>query len=199
MGSTPSVNVNLELNLDYFSVAFAHTDRLRLILAPESIVQATENVLATNWKIINVQKSSGFVEFKLSGTPWWSEGARDLDVKYFICALLKEYYALGWHIKASSDIHRSGADTSALFFEKREPLSTDVICVSLNDTDKLRILAPDNIIPLLRQAIVSSWPYGIQREQPFERSFEFKLKGRPWWCDDDREDADYTPSLINEI
>ncbi|RDW89644.1 hypothetical protein BP6252_01676 [Coleophoma cylindrospora] len=52
---------------------------------------------------------------------------------------------------------------------------------SLHGLDKLRFLQiPEAEVPALRAVIQSSWHRGIQREQLYGGSLEFKLHGNPW-------------------
>ena len=201
MGSTPSVHLDVsnQNNQSYFSIQLGHSDRLRLILAPENVISITKSVLELYWPIQNIQSSSGFVEIKLTGTPWYQIGETDLSVKYFICALLKEYLNVGWHLKASSDLQRT-SESCVLFFERKEPVSTYVMCLSLNGTDKIRVLAPQEVFNLIRTALQNSWPLGIQREAPFGQGFEFKLKGNPWSDTEyDGQEAFLKPVMISEL
>ena len=201
MGSTPSVHLDVsnQNNLSYFSIQLGNTDRLRLILAPENVISVTKSVLELYWPIQSIQSSSGFVEIKLTGNPWYQMGETDLSVKYFISALLKEYLNIGWHLKASSDLQRTG-ESCVLFFERKEPISTYVICLSLNGTDKIRVLAPQEVFNLIRVALHNSWPLGIQREGPFGQGYEFKLRGNPWYdMEKDAEEAFLKPVLISEL
>jgi len=55
-------------------------------------------------------------------------------------------------------------------------------CLSLNATDRLRLLQFSQIeINAIRNAIQLVWAKGIQQERDYYGSFEFKLRGRPWW------------------
>ena len=69
---------------------------LKLQLAPEDIVEATQSVLTSTWPIKDIKRTTGFVEFKLSGQPWYTVGEENLNVKYFMWSLLKRFYSLGW-------------------------------------------------------------------------------------------------------
>lgn len=203
MGVTPSVdltNVLLEPNMNYFSIQMGYTDRFRLILAPENVVQATQEVLSQTWRIEDAHRVPGFVEFKLVGRPWYTVGEENLEVKYFISALLQKFYSLGWHLKASSDLQRSGSDTNVLIFHNEAPINTSVICLSLNSTDKIRVLSPSNLYPLIKEAVMRTWPRGIQREKMFGLSYELKLAGNPWidWSRDS-DDSYNIPIMICEL
>ncbi len=55
-------------------------------------------------------------------------------------------------------------------------------CITLNSTDRFRLIRfPSDIIDVVRQAIMNSWPRGLQREEDYLGAYEFKLNGNPWW------------------
>ncbi len=200
MGTTPSVEINFPSNFKYFSIQFGHSDRLRLIAARFEVINRTKNVIENYWPIQNIHQSPGFVEFKIQGMPWLANRTLDVTVKYFLCNLIKDYYEIGWHLKVSSDLKYHGSGSDVVIFERASPLSTFVICLSLNDTDKIRVLAPEDVIPYVRTAIMSFWPQGIQREQKLDKSFEFKLKGNPWGSfQSDGIESYYGALLMNGI
>ena len=189
MGITPSVQLNVPANFSHFSIMFGYTDRLRLILAPQEIINATRSILLTFWTIQDTTEQPGFIEFKLQGTPFSPSQELDKSVKYLMCLLLKEYFALGYHFKASTDLQRNGTASDALIFERKEKISTYAICLSLNSTDKIRVFAPEEVISYIRSVIIQTWPLGIQREEKILNGWEFKLKGNPWggWTMDNDE------------
>ena len=202
MGNTPTVNLNYQdqLKLSYFSVQMSGSDRFRLILAPEEIKQVTKYAISSIWEIQEESRQTGFVEFKLRGTPWYQYGEEDLEVKYFLCTLIKSYYKIGWHLKASTDLERGSSETDVLFFRKLEPIETSVICLSLNSSDKIRVLSPENLYEVIKNSINKAWLKGIQRERMFGISYEIKLYGNPWtdWSRDS-SDSYNIPILILEI
>ncbi|RNA03332.1 hypothetical protein BpHYR1_033351 [Brachionus plicatilis] len=202
MGNTPTVNLlsQNQLKLCYFSVQMSGSDRFRLILAPDEVKQVTKNVLNSTWPIKDENYQVGFVEFKLKGSPWYKYGEEDLQVKYFLSSLIKSYYQMGWHLKASTDLERGSSETDVLFFQKLEPVDTSVICLSLNSSDKIRILGPDNLHEVIKNCVLNAWPKGIQRERMFALSYEIKLNGNPWtdWSRDS-SDAYNIPILVLEI
>ncbi|KAF9918142.1 hypothetical protein FBU30_000360 [Linnemannia zychae] len=60
------------------------------------------------------------------------------------------------------------------------PAPPRVCCITLNETDKIRLLGvPYNLIIPLRHAITSSWGV-IQAEQTYYGAHEFKMLGNPW-------------------
>ena len=200
MGVTPSVQLNMPQNFSYFSLTFGHTDRLRLIMAPQEIKNATDEILLKFWTLQDKNEQPGFIEYKLKGTPFSPSQELDKKVKYLICLLLKKYYSLGWHFRVSSDLQRLGSSSDVLIFERLPTLLTFVICVSLNSSDKIRVFASEEVISSVKNAIIAIWSLGIQKEERFDNGFEFKLKGNPWggWTADNDETY-ISVNLINYI
>ncbi|KAG0262606.1 hypothetical protein BGZ95_003992 [Linnemannia exigua] len=55
-----------------------------------------------------------------------------------------------------------------------------VCCITLNETDKIRLLGVPHVLVIpIRNAIISSWGQ-IQSEQVYYGAHEFKLLGMPW-------------------
>ncbi len=55
-------------------------------------------------------------------------------------------------------------------------------CVTLNMSDRLRLIRfPSKIIDIVREAITTSWPRGLNKEKQEVDFYEFKLYGNPWW------------------
>ena len=60
------------------------------------------------------------------------------------------------------------------------PFSTAFASLSLHRSDRIRCLQfPTSDIDGIRAAIKGSYPFGIQREQPYGPSHEFKLNSYP--------------------
>ncbi|KAF9095380.1 hypothetical protein BGX23_000606 [Mortierella sp. AD031] len=58
--------------------------------------------------------------------------------------------------------------------------SPRVCCITLNESDKIRLIAvPAPLVPHLRAAITRCWGK-ISREQDYNGAHEFKLSGNPW-------------------
>jgi hypothetical protein len=159
---------------------FAYTDRFRLILAPPQVINETKIILGKFWQIKAIKEQVGFIEIKLVGTPFRPSSEQDKSMKYLMCLILKKYSELGYHFKASIDLIKELHSTDAVIFEKREPISTHTICMSLNSSDIIRVFAPEEVIDLVRNTIIQTWSYGIQREKIISNGWEFKLNGNPW-------------------
>lgn len=53
--------------------------------------------------------------------------------------------------------------------------TTSHACVTLNQTDRLRLLGFDSsVTAVVRTAIKAGWPYGIQQEANYHGAHEFK-------------------------
>ncbi|KAE8441805.1 hypothetical protein EG329_004258 [Mollisiaceae sp. DMI_Dod_QoI] len=62
------------------------------------------------------------------------------------------------------------------------PFRTTFASISLHRSDRLRLLGfPQSDIQAIRNVIQSSYSKGIQKEQPYAMSHEFKLYGNPWY------------------
>jgi hypothetical protein len=65
-------------------------------------------------------------------------------------------------------------------FERNKQIDANMMCISLNQSDKIIVLAPNNIVELIRRTILASWSLGIQDEEQILNGWQFKLKGTPW-------------------
>jgi hypothetical protein len=93
--------------------------------------------------------------------------------------------AQGWRNIAAIDISRRATDKSVLVFQQGEPKRCPMMCLSLNDVDKFRLIhMPADIVSLFKQILLSRWSKGIQEEKILSLSFgnvlQIKLKGWPW-------------------
>ena len=147
--SVSSLSLNVpDLNqFDYFAIQMDRHDRLRLIMAPQYIIDTTTQTVAKSWPVQDVRVSPGFAELKLQGFPWHSRSEDDLLIKFFICSLIQQYAQLGWQLKSSSDLNSSDNDMSVIFFEKCVAVTQpSIVCLSFNGFDKIRVLGPEDVI-----------------------------------------------------
>ena len=105
--------------------------------------------------------------------------------RYLILKILEAMCDHGWHSIAAIDITRRPVEKSVLFFQYREPKRCQVMCLCLNDLDKIRLInMPFQVVNLLKQILLSRWPKGIQGETVMHLSFgnvlQLNLKGSPW-------------------
>jgi hypothetical protein len=199
MGVTPSFCFNIPNGFNYFTIMFGYTDRFRLILAPPEVINETMIILGTLWKIQKINEQPGFIEIKLKVTPFSPSSELDKSVKYLMCLILKKYYELGYHFKASIDLIQTGSSSDAVIFEKRKNISTYTICVSLNSTDKIRVFAPEEVIGLVRNTIIQTWCHGIQCEKRILNGWQFKLNGNPWLRSANDDETYISAFIINAL
>lgn len=76
--------------------------------------------------------------------------------------------------------------------------STAFASLSMHMTDRIRLFRfPEHITQVIQQAIITSWPQGIQDTREYCGSYEFKLKGNPWRSVSD--EATHSRRLMNSI
>ena len=196
MGCTSSVDVNMPLDFKYFAIQMSHTGKFRLISPSPFIIKKTKKLLEEFWgKISNSRESPGFLEFQLKKSDSWT----DVQMKLFMCHLIKDYYDIGWHLKVSTDLkYYDGNLTDVVIFERKIPISTHVICVSLNESNLLRIFAGDDVLQSIKSMAIKFWPYGIINVQTFDKYYEIELRRNPWSSSSANEDDSYfAVALIN--
>lgn len=85
-------------------------------------------------------------------------------------------------------------------YEKLRPAEYEgiqVCSISLNMTDRIRLIGlPIDVINAMRTAITNSWG-AIQKEEDYHRTYEFKLKGNPWYAQG--EDAVHCRRLLAAV
>ena len=137
-----------QASVTHFTISLNRHDRLRLIGIPDSLVSAVRDTIQSCW-LRGIQEESRYFkswEFKLRGNPWWASGEEAVDSRYLILKLIESLQVYGWSVVASIDSSRKLSDKSALLFRQSQPRQSPVFCVSLNETDKLRLInAPEDI------------------------------------------------------
>ena len=145
-------------------------------------------VIATTWLRSGIQAKRdhyGSWEFKLSGTPWHSTSEESAMARYLVLKILEAMLEQGWHNIAGIDISRRPTDKSVLIFQGDEPQCRPMMCLSLNNVDKFRLInMSTQLVKLFKQTLVSRWSKGIQKEKELMITsgsvYQLKLFGRPW-------------------
>ena len=179
MGTNQSINVNVPDDFNQFTLIFCGKNKLRLLLAPDSIVSVTKNILNTAWLIRRLISGKGYVEFRLGRKPFDDSIKSGSDFKYLVCCLFKEYYSLGWHFQLSTQLQRHHCTSSTVIFEKKNAISTYVMCINLY-LNRIRILGPIEVVNFVKTAIFAHWPEGMQNEKRIGQFFEIKLGQDRW-------------------
>lgn len=125
-----------------FTISFNSHDLLRVISAPESLISAVRDTIQRNW-LRGIQKESRYAgswEFKLKGNPWWASGDEAVDSRFLVLKLMEALQAYGWSPVAGIDSSRKLSDKSSLLFRQAPPRQSPFFCISLNETDKPRLI-----------------------------------------------------------
>ena len=203
-------NINPGESAQFCTISLNRHDRLRVITAPENIVAMVKKVIQTTWGCIqNERDYHGSWEFKLSGNPWYSSNKESAMARYLVLKILEAMLEQGWHNIAGIDISRRPNDNNrpndktVFVFQKKEPKCCPMMCLSLNDVDKFRLInMPNEMIELFKKLLCSRWPKGIQNEQILTLSigtaYEAKLSGQPW-LGGNRNDTVHARSFLCEI
>ncbi len=89
------------------------------------------------------------------------------------------------HNIAENNTSRRVIDKSVLIFQQREPKRCPMMCLSLTDVDKFRLInMPAHLVELFKQILFGRWWKGIQKEKVMKLKFgsvqQITLKGCPW-------------------
>ena len=166
-----------------FVLSLNSTDRIRMIAAPPEVTQCVRDTIVSFWKkgIQKEQAYYGSWDFKLKGTPWWANGTEAVQSRLLITKIVEALLAKGWIAQIGIEMTRKDQDKNVLMFQRSTVPPAPVLCLDLNENDKLRLInAPQNVIDTFRQVVQSKWLFRIQRENPYDQSWEIKLNGNPW-------------------
>ena len=166
-----------------FVISLNRTDRLRLIDSPQDAVNGVKTMLAQFWGrgIQEEKQKFNAYEFKLAGNPWWADGTEAVDTRFFMCKMFEGLMSIGWRVQIAIDLSRKLNDKSVLTFQRGPPMVLPIFCLSLNYTDRIRIInAPQDTAQAISNEIKRLWLFGVQHEQPYGASIELKLNGNPW-------------------
>ncbi|WVF71611.1 hypothetical protein IAT40_006419 [Kwoniella sp. CBS 6097] len=164
------------------------SDRVRLIGLPQSAVPVVEEAIRRVW-MAGVQRSGAYVmgwEWKLSGNPWYGQGAEAVYARRLICHILHALSTIGWDLHMSCDLSKKGYDKDTLILHSVQPHQKYYFAISFNESDKIRIIdPPDNFVKDAFVRAVQTWPLGIQSQYEKEPgATQLKLRGNPWWTSD---------------
>ena len=125
-----------------FTISFNSHDLLWVISAPESLISAVRGTIQSHW-MKGIQRELRYAEsweFKLKGTPCWASGDEAVESRFLVLKLMEALQAYGWSPIAGIDSSRKLSDKSSLLFRQSPLRQAPFICISLNETDKLRLI-----------------------------------------------------------
>ncbi len=123
------------------------------------------------------------LEFKLKGNPWLSNQYEAVESRRLISNIFNLLSRYGWNLYATCDLTKHMSNKSTFFFRTKpiEPKSIRNFCVSLNESDKMRLIDSDSsLVEQVRMAICEGWDRGIHNESDYYSSHQFKLRGFPF-------------------
>uniref|UniRef100_A0A1I8FK64 Calpain catalytic domain-containing protein n=1 Tax=Macrostomum lignano TaxID=282301 RepID=A0A1I8FK64_9PLAT len=128
--SSPDASFVLSLNRD--------ARPLRLIEAPKSSAMSC----CHHWTsgLTGDRDYHGSREFKLGGSPWWTEGAESVRTRLLITLLLQELRDKGWRLVQTIELCRRLNDKSVFVFARAQPESSLHWCLSLHSKSVLRFV-----------------------------------------------------------
>jgi hypothetical protein len=167
----------------FMMISLNKNDRLRLFDAPPAVVALVRESIVADWVsgIKEEADQGAYHEFTMNGTPWWSDGATAVFSREFLACLFSRMLALGWAVHATLDVCRKLNDKSVFVMKSCPPQSLLHSCISLNETNKIHLVCPNMALAtVIRDTILSSWPFGVESESSTSGSFLWTLKGSPW-------------------
>ncbi|RDW70002.1 hypothetical protein BP5796_08399 [Coleophoma crateriformis] len=181
----------------FVALSLHATDKLRLLQFPKAEVPAFRTVIQTYWHrgIQREQPYGGSLEFKLHGHPWVGQGSDAIPSRVLMANLIQHLYNSGWRLVVATDCSKKSSDTDSLLFRRNDARSTlpgagfvepreevDVLAVSFNQSDRLRLVGADeSLIQSFRTMLKSMQK--LQAESWKDRkwnAYEFKLHGYSW-------------------
>ncbi|KAF9170130.1 hypothetical protein BGX21_002209 [Mortierella sp. AD011] len=169
-------------------ISLNESDKIRLIGTPPELTLPIRQAIAGSWGPIQREGIySGVPEFKLLGNPWYGQGVEAVNSRRLITAILRTMAQCGWNLIQAADVSKKERDKDSLFFETSvvpDVGQVDMFSMSFNRTDRIRLIdAPEFVTSIVKGAILMQWRQGINMEQKYHKSHEFKLNGNPFWAD----------------
>ena len=169
-------------------VGLSSYDCLMIVNAPMELHQLFKDVIERTWPN-GIQKwkyEDDVLVIKLKGYPWRPLSEDTVHSRVLLNTIIADLHQRQWKLYGNSNFK---SETNTFFFEHDPNLppgqpTPSQFLISFNSTDLLRVInAPENVIAAVRSTIQSNWSRGIQRESIYAGSWEFKLKGTPWWAE----------------
>ncbi|XP_063714581.1 uncharacterized protein LOC134842251 [Symsagittifera roscoffensis] len=178
---------NVATDIEFCAIDLWGWDKLKLFSCPPEINDAIKYVVAENWKgIQRAEYEEECFTIKMKGYPWQSPSGEDgVKNRLLIMKIMQSMGQYGWTLYSATNVD---AATDVLFFCRKKNLyispafTQSIFAISLNRNDRLRLMNADGAVQDIIQGVIRSfWPE-IQNEGDHYGSYEFKLKGTPWWA-----------------
>ena len=170
----------------FFALSLNKNDRIRLVNAPLELANTVRQAIHENWPKGIFQEKIKFeaYEFKLRGNPWWCDGADTVNSRQLVSAILANLRRNYWTLYSTCVLNMHLSSKSTFFFRHDSNINISnctTTCISLNGSDKLRVMNTNEIIINgVSNAIKSCWPKGLIHQGLYGRSWQYKLKDHPF-------------------
>eukprot|EP00112_Aurelia_sp_Birch-Aquarium-sp1_P020058 Seg508.9 transcript_id=Seg508.9/GoldUCD/mRNA.D3Y31 product="hypothetical protein" protein_id=Seg508.9/GoldUCD/D3Y31 len=166
-----------------FVLSLNGNDRLRCVDAPQNATDCVKKMIVQSWIRGIQQEKHNFnaYEFKLRGTPWSADGIMAVDSRLLICKIFEGLWSIGWRPQIAIHLSRRTNDKSFFTFQRTAPMSVPIFCLSLNWTDRIRVInAPSDVVNAIVAEVKRLWLFGVSQEWSYGASIEMKLNQNPW-------------------
>ena len=172
----------------FLVVGLSNLDSLMILNAPSQLHQVFKDAIEESWPsgIQNWTVDNELLSIKLKGKPWLPGGEDTVHSRVMLQAIISNLTTKQWNLYGNSNIR---ADSNTFFFEHNPSM---VPCelphpphfiITFNRNDVLRVIGlPESLVPVIQSTIQSAWSKGIEKESHYAGSYQFKLKGCPWWA-----------------
>ncbi|KAG0055374.1 hypothetical protein BGZ83_008766 [Gryganskiella cystojenkinii] len=195
-----------QLSTQICCISLNSTDKIRLINVPFDLTDLIRATILSSWgnPVQKEDRIASAHEFKLKGNPWIGAGEESVRSRRLVCQVMKGMAERGWNLIQAADISKQEHDQDSLFFENMTgsrgivDINVEMFAMSFNKMDTIRLIdAPPQFISLVKDAIIKSWPKGLQKEGDYAGSYEFKLRGNPFYAS--KEQAIYCRMLLCHV
>ena len=169
-----------------FMLSLNREDRLRLNDAPPEVIETVRATVTDNpeHRLKKEEEKFGSYEFKVSGAPW--AGLVDCPVtsRTLLCKIFERLVAIGWRVQLGIDLTKKKSDKSVFSFVRCAPNPFNILCVSLNSSNKIRLINfPEYLLDPFLAEVDKKWQFNVRRLEEYYGAPEIKLHGNPWRCD----------------
>jgi len=150
----------------------------------KDIVEAVEAAIKDHWpegasRKFKAGQIPGLGSFKMCGTPWWADGQAAVHTRILVLKIMESLLQAGWLCIDAMDIFNQLADKSLFVFRKCNPVTTNMVAISFNQSDRIRLMNGNpEMQTALEKTIKNQW--NIQKSSEYGPSYEWKLEGKPW-------------------
>ncbi|XP_063683440.1 uncharacterized protein LOC134817972 isoform X4 [Bolinopsis microptera] len=179
--TAPAIN---DLVRSFFSLSINGKDKLRVLHSSiPSIIDDLRKII-TDWEgeIISESIKNGSHEFEIKGNPFWCESTEAIQTRFLMIKILENLLEKGFRVQTAINPSSRLINKSLMIFRKGIPTHLQVICISFDENDRIRIMnAPEDFNNCVRSVIMERYGQrGIIKESTFRRAFDFKIRGQPW-------------------